>query len=319
MILVTGSAGYIGSHLCFYLREKNIKFIAIDNLLTGLKKNFNKKYSIICDIGNKKKIKSILVKYKIKTVIHLAALSFPLESEKKKDLYKKNNIDKTMRFINVCHSNGVKNFIFSSSSNVYNDGRPDTSFKEKKKLEQKNYYGYTKYYVEKKLLSKKYSLFSNIIILRLFNVAGYIKKYHFYENKYIFLRLIPRIVYCLRNNKNLDIFYFSKKNKTVYPRRDFLHIKDFLTLITKILGFLNNYKIKDFFNVGSGLSYSVKKIIYYFNINCNQRIDYSLVQINKKELFYTRANIKKVLKIFNWKPKNSLRDIIKSVIIKYNI
>jgi UDP-glucose 4-epimerase len=319
MILVTGSAGYIGSHLCFFLRENNIKFIAIDNLLTGLKKNFNKKYSIICDIGNNKKIKSILIKYKIKTVIHLAALSFPLESEKKKFSYKKNNIDKTLRFINVCHNYGVKNFIFSSSSNVYNDSKVEKSFKEKKKLNQKNYYGYTKYYIEKKLLSKKYLLFSNIIILRLFNIAGYIKKFNFYENKYIFLRLIPRIVYSLKNNKKLSIFYFFNKNRIVYPKRDFLHIEDFLILIKKILGFLNNYKIKDYFNIGSGLSYSVKKIIYHFNINCNLRIDYSLVQMNKKELFYTRANIKKVLKIFNWKPKNSLRDIIKSVIIKYKI
>ena len=91
MILVTGSAGYIGSHICHYFDALKVKYYSIDNLSRGSKKNIKKNFSQI-DIGDSKKVFNIIKKKKIHTIIHAAAYSFPVESEKKKKIYTINNI-----------------------------------------------------------------------------------------------------------------------------------------------------------------------------------------------------------------------------------
>ena len=96
MILITGSTGYIGSHLSLYFEKKNINFIGIDNLSYSYKKNVTKKQKhFFFDISNKKKVKNLITKYKPKIVIHCAACSYVLEGEKEKKKYYLNNVYKT--------------------------------------------------------------------------------------------------------------------------------------------------------------------------------------------------------------------------------
>ena len=112
MILITGAAGYIGSHIIFKLINQNKKFVALDNFSTNNKKNDIYKYILNIDIGNSKKISQLLSIKKVKTVIHTAAYAFPQESEKKRKKYLNNNVIKTKRFINICIEHKVKNFVF---------------------------------------------------------------------------------------------------------------------------------------------------------------------------------------------------------------
>ena len=135
-ILITGGAGYIGSHITEQLINKKNNIIILDNLETGFKKLINKKAIFIKgDIKDKKKLVSILNKYKIETIFHLAAYLNVSEAEKYKFKYKKNNIQGTKNLLLSCKNSTVKNFIFSSSCSVY--GNVKGSVTETKKLNPK--------------------------------------------------------------------------------------------------------------------------------------------------------------------------------------
>jgi len=149
MILVTGAAGYIGSHICENLEKRKIDYIAIDNLSSGSLKNIsNKKKFYKIDFSSNKTL-SIIKKKKIQIVIHSGAFTFPSESEIKKKKYYNNNIKKTKKFIDYCKKANVKKFIFFSSSNVYKFNINNSSL-----VKPTNYYGYTKLYIEKYIKKK---------------------------------------------------------------------------------------------------------------------------------------------------------------------
>jgi len=171
-ILVTGGAGYIGSHIVEQLVKKKInKVYILDNLSTGYKKLINKKaFFIKGDIKNIKLLKKIFINYDIQTIIHLAAYLNVNEAEKNKAKYYKNNIIGTKNLILAIKNSDIKNFIFSSSCSIY--GNVKGAVSEQKKPNPQGYYAYTKYKGEE--LIKKYSKEYNYKygILRYFNVAG---------------------------------------------------------------------------------------------------------------------------------------------------
>ena len=112
MILLTGAAGYIGSHIFHEFKKRKIKILGIDNFSTNNHKNKYTKYILKLDIDNEFELKKIIKEFKIKTVMHAAAMSHPLESLKYKNKYKINNIIKTKKFIETCKNTEIKNFIF---------------------------------------------------------------------------------------------------------------------------------------------------------------------------------------------------------------
>jgi len=312
MILITGAAGYIGSHIYHELKKKKIKVIGIDNFSTNNVKNIYSKKILKVDINNNSKIKKIFNKYKIETVVHAAAFSHPLESLKFPKKYKKNNIDKTINFISNCTKNNIKNFIFFSSSNVYTE-KIEGPYKENNPTKPKNYYGKTKIFIEK-VLKKNNKSFKNLIILRLFNVVGYYHDFKYYENKYNFKRIFNIFQNELKKTKFLKLHYYTVNNRIEFPERDFVHIKDLNKLIIKMLSNFKkstNYKI---YNVGSGKPTNIKKLIKIYQKYKKIKIKYILKKINIIELKSIFADIKKVKRDYSWSPNNTLKTIIKSYI-----
>ena len=152
-ILITGGAGYIGSHISELLAKKKKNIFILDNLSTGHRKLIHKKGKFILgDITNKELLKKIFIKYKIDSVIHLAAALSVGESQKKPHKYKWINIEGTKRVLSSIKNSSVKNLIFSSTCAVYKDGLDNVS--EKSKLKPTSVYGKTKLTSEK--LIKKY-------------------------------------------------------------------------------------------------------------------------------------------------------------------
>ncbi len=155
MILITGSTGYIGSHLSQFFLKKKIHYIGIDNLSYSYKNNVTDiKNHNFFNISNKKKIEYLIKKYKINTIIHAAASSYVLEAERFKKAYFKNNVKNTKKFIDICKKKNIKNFIFLSSSNVYKERKKNKIFKINDKTHPKNYYGKTKLIIENYLKKK---------------------------------------------------------------------------------------------------------------------------------------------------------------------
>ena len=189
--------------------------MGIDNLSYSYKSNIlNKKKHFFFDISNKKLV-NILNKFQPHTVIHAAASSYVVEAEKNKKKYYLNNVTKTKIFIDSCNDHKIENFIFLSSSNVYNENNRKISVKENKITKPKNYYGKNKLII-KKYLKKK--TFKKLIILRLFNIIGISNKAFkpFIFKKENYQRLIFKIIQNFKKNRQTNINYVLKKNKKYF-------------------------------------------------------------------------------------------------------
>ena len=142
-ILITGGAGYIGSHITEILLKKRKKVFLIDNLSTGHRKLINKKAKFFkLDIHRKDKVRKIIKKSKIDSIIHLAANLIIGEGQRKPKKYFKNNVLGTENLLDACKDTTVKNFIFSSTAAIYKEGQYKVS--EKSTVKPKSIYGKTK-------------------------------------------------------------------------------------------------------------------------------------------------------------------------------
>jgi UDP-glucose 4-epimerase len=171
-ILVTGGAGYIGSHVVKQLGERGYDVLTIDNLSTGHKEAVLYGKLEVIDLADKKRLKEVIKDFKPDAVMHFAASIEVAESVKKPLKYYRNNTANTLNLLEVLNEEGINNFIFSSTAAVY--GEPEeVPVKEIHSLNPINPYGQSKTFVEKVL--KDLSIANKdfkYVSLRYFNVAG---------------------------------------------------------------------------------------------------------------------------------------------------
>ena len=313
-ILVTGGAGYIGSHIVEQLIKNKEKVIILDNLVTGYKKLINKKAKFIkADIKNKSKITKIIKDYNISSIIHLAAYLNVSEAEKNKKKYYQNNITGTKNLLEASKNTNVKNIIFSSSCSIY--GNVKGSVDEKRKPNPQGYYGFTKYKGEElvKKLSVKYKF--KYGILRYFNVAGASSSGKIGEIEKSHGHLIKNIaIESLKKNPQIKIFGSDYKTKDGTCIRDYVHVSDLADIHIKGLKYLKDNQKSFILNCGYGKGYSVQQIVNIFKkIKKNVEVQYQ--KRRPGDITQVYANNKKFKKILMWRPKyNNIKLIIKSAI-----
>lgn len=313
-ILITGGAGYIGSHIVEILVKNKKKIIIIDNLETGYKKLINKKAKFIkADIKNLSKIKKIIKDYDISSIIHLAAYLNVSEAEKNKKKYYQNNIVGTKKLLEACKKSNVKNIIFSSSSSIY--GNVKGSVSENRKPNPQGYYGYTKYKGEEfvKKLSLKYKF--KYGILRYFNVAGASPSGKIGEIETSHGHLIKNLaIQSLKKKPKINIFGNDYKTKDGTCIRDYVHVSDLADIHIKGLNYLQKNEKSFILNCGYGKGYSVQEIVNIFtNIKKNVQVHYQ--KKRSGDIAQVYANTEKFKKILRWKPKyNNIKLIIQSAI-----
>ena len=170
-VLVTGGAGYIGSHIVELLVKKKYKVFIVDNLVTGYKKLINKKAKFYkLNINNLKKMRKIIKEDRIDSIIHLAASVEVNDKKKNNKLFYDNNVKGTSSTIKACKDSLVKNFIFSSTAAVYQSSNKKVT--ELSKIKPQSIYGFTKLKAEKIIIKKLKKLKIRYAILRFFNVVG---------------------------------------------------------------------------------------------------------------------------------------------------
>ncbi len=315
-ILLTGGAGYIGSHISELLsQKKSNRVFILDNLSTGHKILIDKKSNFFKgDINNRKLINKIINKYNIETIIHLAATLNVSEAEKNKKKYYINNIKGTKNLILSCKNTKVKNFIFSSSCSIY--GNVKGSVDEKKKLNPRGYYAYTKLKGEE--LIKKYSkkLKYNFGIFRYFNVAGASPSGKIGEIETSHGHLIKNIaIQSIRNKPKINIYGNNYPTKDGTCIRDYIHVSDLAEIHIKGLNYLIKNKKSFILNCGYGRGYSVLQIVNVLK-KINQKLKVNFVQRRPGDIAQIYSNTKKFKKLLKWKPKyNNINKIIKSAII----
>ena len=313
-ILITGGAGYIGSHISEVLIKNKKKIFIVDNLSTGFKKLINKKAKFFkVDILKNEKIREIIVKNKIDSVIHLAANLIIGEGEKYPKKYFKNNVLGTINLLKACENTTIKNLVFSSTAAVYKDGQYKVD--EKSVIKPKSVYGKTKIKAEK--IIKKFCKRNNInyCILRYFNIAGSSpsgkiglinKSDHLFKN---FSREI------IKKKPILKIYGNNYNTKDGSCIRDFIHVYDIAEIHYKVLEKINKSNNSKTLNCGYNRGVSVLEVAKTFKKQTSKKVKILVSKRRKGDLVKIIASNNKLKKFINWKPKfNNLNKIVKSCI-----
>jgi len=310
-ILVTGGAGYIGSHIVELLLKNKFKTFIIDNLSTGYKKLINKRAKFFkVDLNEHKKINKIIKKYNIDSIIHLAAKTNISEAQRKPKIYYRDNVSGTRNLIRACNNTKVKNFLYSSTCAVYS--KKICKVKETSKTYPSGVYGSTKLKGEK-IVKKKFK--KNYAILRYFNVVGASsskKIGQIVKADQLFKNLSLSI---LRKNPVFNIYGDDYKTLDGTCVRDFIHVSDLAYIHIKTLIKINNINKSTVLNCGYGKGLSVLKIINQFQKLTRKKVKINFKERRKGDIVEMVANIDKLKSFLNWKPKyNNLRKMVKSSI-----
>lgn len=260
-VLVSGGAGYIGSHAVVQLLDKQYDVVVVDNLSTGHQWAVDKRASFYqCDIRNKKDLDKIFKKEKIDAVMQFAADIVVADSEQNPLKYYDNNVYGTIALLQTMLENNVKNIIFSSTAAVYGNTEK-VPVEEKDPLEPISPYGATKAFVERILddCRKAYGL--NYCVFRYFNVAGAHEKYPIGQNVKKNTALIPIILEVASGERDfVGIFGNDYDTKDGTGIRDFIHVVDLVD--AHILGINKLLKNESaIYNLGNGQGFSVLEMI----------------------------------------------------------
>jgi UDP-glucose 4-epimerase len=260
-ILLTGGAGYIGSHVNKILHDRGFETVVIDDESTGHKEKINKKSIFISgDIRHTELVRKTIVDHEIKSVIHLAAKKSVSESFINPQEYRSVNIDGTASVVEACLNSDVKHFLFSSSAAVY--GNSDCSIvSENEPTNPVSYYGETKLEAEK-IISANFEK-TNIayINLRYFNVVGSSDRtLRDVSNENLF----PIIKESIENGEGPFIFGSDYPTPDGTCIRDYVHVQDIAEIHARILQKWGNLEFPRKLNVGSGQGFSVFEVIAEF-------------------------------------------------------
>ena len=311
-ILITGGAGYIGSHISETLIKNKKNIYIIDNLSTGFRKLINKKAKFFkVDILQKDKIKKIINKNNIDSIIHLAANLIISEGEKKPNKYFKNNVIGTKKLLSACQNTLIKNFIFSSTAAVYKDGQYKVN--ENSIIKPQSVYGKTKIQGEKLIQSfcKKNKI--NYGILRYFNIAGSSpsgKIGLLNKSDNLFKNYSKQI---MKKKPTLKIYGGDYNTKDGSCIRDFIHVSDIAEIHYKVLNQIDKTKKSKVLNCGYNKGNSVLDVAKEFKRQSSKKVKILFIKRRKGDLVKIIASNKKLMKFIKWRPKyNNLSKIVQS-------
>jgi len=310
-VLITGGAGYIGSHTARFMHEKGYKVVIYDNLSTGHKEAVEGLPLIIGDILDLDLLKSTMRNFYITSVIHFAACSIVAESMGDPQKYYVNNISGTLNLLKAMLQENVSTLIFSSSAAVYGEaaGMPIT---EENNLLPTSVYGRTKLMIENILedYNKAYGL--RYVSLRYFNACGADEGGKFGEDHHPETHLIPLVLKtALSQRERLSIFGDDYPTKDGTCIRDYIHVSDLAEAHLLALGYLEKNNISDAFNLGNGNGFSVNEVITTTEKLIGKEVPKIVMPRRKGDPAILVANADKAKKILGWEPKyTDLKDII---------
>jgi len=312
--LITGGAGYIGSHVTNLLIDKGYDVTVIDSLITGNKELINKKATFInCDIADKKIINALLVKNRYEIVIHFAGLIRVDESVNEPDRYNEFNFEKAKIFLETCFKNNLKKIIFSSTASVYGNPK-NLKVSEEDDLKPLNPYAETKLKLENYLISQSKLDKVKYIILRYFNVAGADEKLRSgLISKYSthLIKIASEVAVNKRNELIINGDDYDTNDGTTV--RDYIHVSDLADIHLISAEYLMKNNESNIFNCGYGEGFSVKEVLTKYNEILDNKIKFKVGPRRPGDSKLVVANPNKFIKTMSWKPKyNNLKYILKT-------
>lgn len=262
-ILVTGGAGYIGSHTVKLLQEKGYDLVVFDNLVYGHQDIADILHTnlIIGDLGDRPLLDQLFKNHNIEAVIHFAAYAYVEESMKNPAKYYQNNVVSSLNLLEAMEKAGVKKIVFSSTSAIY--GIPETiPIPETHPQNPINTYGYTKLVIEKMLADFQRAYDWEYVAFRYFNAAGADPDAIIGEDHDPETHLIPLIIHtALGKRESITIFGEDYDTPDGTCIRDYIHVTDLAHAHLLGLEYLLKGGKSEIFNLGNGSGFSVKEVI----------------------------------------------------------
>ena len=262
-ILVTGGAGYIGSHTVQALLEQGHEPVILDNLVYGHRDFLTAMGCpyFIGDISDHALLRRIFQQHTFEAAMHFSAFAYVGESVDRPDIYYRNNLMATIELLDQCVASGIKTFVFSSTCASYGEAQQEY-ISEDHPQNPINPYGRSKWMVEQVLKDYEQAFGLRHVILRYFNASGAHPEGHIGEDHHPETHLIPLVLYAAMG-KRPDIKIFGTDYDTPDGTciRDYIHVCDLAD--AHILGLQKSLKdnISIIANLGNGSGYSVKEVI----------------------------------------------------------
>jgi UDP-glucose 4-epimerase len=260
-ILVTGGAGYIGSHTVLQLRARGRKVVVLDNLYTGFRQAVLDTPLVEGSVGDREVVLRVLREYGVDTVMHFAAHTIVPESVSDPLKYYGNNTCSTRNLLQCCVESGVKHFVFSSTAAVY--GTPDGPYAEETTPTAPiNPYGTSKLMSEWMLRDLAQASPMRYVILRYFNVAGADSQGRVgAATKKATLLIKVAVEVAIGKRPHLSIYGTDYPTPDGTGVRDYIHVEDLATAHLDALTYLEGNGKSATLNCGYGHGYSVREVI----------------------------------------------------------
>ena len=325
-ILVTGGAGYIGSHTVAELIRVGYQVVVADNFINSRPEVLEALHKITgvaipfvkTDISSLKEVEDLFAHYKFDAIIHFAAFKSVNESVQRPDLYYRNNLISLLNLVDVALKNGANKLVFSSSCSVYGDPDqlPVSESTPLKKAESP--YAFTKQIGERILQDYTHDGTLQNIFLRYFNPAGahdsaLIGEYPLQQPN----NLVPVITQtAIGLRPSMDVFGSDYETSDGTCVRDYIHVVDIaqahVKAIDRLLSLVSTKSLTEIYNLGSGIGNTVMEVIHAFEQVSGQKLNYQLKERREGDVIKVYADVSHAKKHLGWAAEKSLHDILLS-------
>lgn len=323
-ILLTGGAGYIGSHTCVELLEKGYEVVIADDfsnsnpeVVNRIKEITGKDFDLYSiDVGSRADLDKLFSEQKIDAVIHFAGYKAVGESCKKPLMYYRNNIDTTLTLLEIMEKHSVNRIVFSSSATVYGENNP-IPYKETMPITGcTNPYGWTKLMIEQ-ILRDTANANENLsaVLLRYFNPIGAHPSGRIGEDPSgIPNNLLPYIAKVATGKlPSLGVFGNDFPTKDGTGVRDYIHVVDLAKGHVAALEYANKFKGTEAINLGSGMGHSVLDVVNTFSNVNNIEIPYEIKERRAGDLAEYYADAQKAKELLGWTAEKTLEDMCRDL------
>lgn len=319
-VLITGGAGYIGSHVAVELLNKNYKVIVYDNLTNSSKISVKRVEEITgkniifyeADILDEKKLSEVFEKENIDVVIHCAALKAVGESVKKPLEYYHNNISGTLSLLKIMRKYSCKNIIFSSSATVYGDPEKVPITEDFPKGICTNPYGWTKSMMEQIMTDlRKSDPEWKVVLLRYFNPIGAHESGKIGEDPQgIPNNLLPYIAQVAVGKLDyLRVFGDDYDTVDGTGVRDYIHVVDLAKGHVLSVDKIDKLEGVSIINLATGNGYSVLEVLKAFEKACGKKISYKIVERREGDIAKCFADASKAYEVLGWKAEKGIDEM----------
>jgi UDP-glucose-4-epimerase GalE len=305
VVLVTGGAGYIGSHTCLALERAGYAPVTFDNLHRGHRSAVRWGPLVVGDLADKTAIRHAIRTFNIDAVLHFAAFAYVGESVENPSLYFQNNVANTLNLLDVMRETGVRHLVFSSTCAVY--GVPDSMpITETTPTVPINPYGESKLQVERMLAWFQRAYSFKWSALRYFNAAGaepgaLIGESHDPES-----HLIPLAIQAaLGLGRDLKIFGTDYPTPDGTAVRDYIHVSDLANAHVRALEYLRGGGISEVFNLGTGRGLSVREVVEEVRRATARSVPCTETQRRQGDPPQLVADAAKAMRVLGWQPTHS--------------